>query len=382
MNVTIRLRFALLYGGLFLVTGLALLALNYVLFRNYLRHNSAPTWFKPLLVGYNSEPFRRTVDRRAAEYQADALGSLLTQGTTALALVVIAAFGLAWLVAGRALRPVHQVTETARRVAHSSDLSERIAHHGPADDIKELADTFDGMLARLAHAFESQRRFVANASHELRTPLTINRTLIDVATRRADAGDDIKQLGAALLESNRDLEQLIEGLLTLADSEHSVLDKTPLDLADVTEHTLKQKSPEADEARVALHRTLPPAVAAADPVLLERLVQNLVENAIRHNRPGGELWVTTEATGDHVRFTIANTGPVVAAHETASLFEPFHRLATDRSGHGLGLSIVRAIAHAHDGTVRAEPKDGGGLTVTVGLPAAEAVLAPAHRRRS
>ncbi|WP_198679260.1 sensor histidine kinase [Thermomonospora amylolytica] len=301
------------------------------------------------------------------------LNSLLTQGGIALGAVGAAAVGLGWLMADRALRPVHQVTETARRVAHSHNLTERIGYDGPRDDVKELADTFDDMLSRLARSFDAQRRFVANASHELRTPLAINRTLVDVAVRRADATEDVRRLGESLLVVNARHERLIDGLLTLAGSENAVVERTPVDLADVAAHVLDLAGTEAGERGVTVRRTLGRAVTAGDPVLMERLVQNLVENAIRHNvARDGVIEVTTRWWPGFAELTVRNTGPVVPPYEIETIFEPFRRLRGDRVGSergaGLGLSIVRAIATAHGGEVTAAPRDGGGLVVTVRLP--------------
>jgi signal transduction histidine kinase len=264
------------------------------------------------------------------------------------------------------------MTTTARQIAQSHSLTERIAYTGPRDEIKELGDTFDAILGRVARAFDGQRRFVANASHELRTPLAINRTLVDVAVRRSDATADVKRLGEYLLVVNTRHERLIEGLLALAESEQAVLDRHPVDLVDLVEHVLDQAAAEAKERGVTPHQLLETAPTAGDPVLLERLAQNLVENAIRHNQAGGEFWVITRDHAGQVELVVANTGPVVPAYEVETIFQPFRRLQGDRvrsdRGSGLGLSIVRAIANAHGGTVSARPRDEGGLTVIVELP--------------
>jgi signal transduction histidine kinase len=386
---TIRVRLTLVYGGLFLAAGVVLLALTYLLVKNNLeqpgdvgvhttRFEGAPPPSDVVLAQAAPEE-RITVGqaqgvlvRAQQDYQRETLKSLLTQGAIALGVVGAAALGLGWLLADRALRPVHQITETARRVARSHDLTERIAYAGPHDDVKELADTFDTMLGRLARAFDGQRRFAANASHELRTPLAINRTLVDVAVRRSDATDDVKRLGASLLVVNGRHERLIDGLLTLAGSESVVVDAGPLDLADVAGHVLGQAAAEAAARGVTARHYLRHAPTAGDPVLIERLIQNLVENAIRHNHEGGELTVATRGRDGLTELVVTNTGPVVPPYEVETLFEPFRRLGTDRvhsdRGSGLGLSIVRATATAHRGTVTAAPRRGGGLTVIVRLP--------------
>jgi signal transduction histidine kinase len=247
-------------------------------------------------------------------------------------------------------------------------LHERIALAGPRDEIKELADTFDDMLERLDRSFDGQRRFVANASHELRTPLAINRALVEVAVSRANASADIQQLGDTLLAVNARHERLIDGLLVLADSETEVTDASDVDLRDVAAHVLDQCAADG----LAVRRELGPAPTHGDPVLLERLVQNLVENAVRHNVSGGWLSVSSRVGAGHAELTVTNTGPAVAPYDIDAIFEPFRRLGGDRvrseRGFGLGLSIVRAVARAHGGEVTAAPRDGGGLVVTVRLP--------------
>jgi signal transduction histidine kinase len=247
-------------------------------------------------------------------------------------------------------------------------LHERIALAGPRDEIRELADTFDDMLERLDRSFDGQRRFVANASHELRTPLAINRALVEVAVTRANASPDTRQLGETLLAVNARHERLIDGLLTLADSETEVTDRSGVDLRDVAAHVLDQSAVDGFTVR----RDLAPAPTHGDPVLLERLAQNLVENAVRHNVPSGWLSVASTIREGWAELTVANSGPVVAPYDIDTIFEPFRRLGGDRVGSergvGLGLSIVRAVARAHGGEVTAVPRDGGGLVVTVRLP--------------
>ncbi|NDU77218.1 HAMP domain-containing protein [Actinomadura sp. DSM 109109] len=385
LRPTIRLRLTILYTGLFLGAGIVLLGLTYLLVQNNLQKQADPAQDHILTAAAPSskdaappgqaltvERVQGALVRGREDYQRETLNALLTQGGIALALVGAAGLGSGWLLADRALRPVHKITETARRVARSHDLTERIAYEGPRDDVKELADTFDTMLGRLARAFDGQRRFVANASHELRTPLAINRTLIDVALRRPDATGDVKRLGESLLVVNGRHERLIDGLLTLAGTENVVVGAGPLDLADVAGHVLRQAAPEARARGVTADRLLGPAPTSGDPVLVERLVQNLVENAIRHNHDGGEAHVATRVRDGWAEVTVTNTGPPVPAYEVETIFEPFRRLGNDRvrsdRGAGLGLSIVRATATAHGGTVTAVPRPEGGLVVTVRLP--------------
>ncbi|MFI7534107.1 sensor histidine kinase [Streptosporangium sp. NPDC049376] len=380
MKPTARMRLAVACGAVFLVIGTLLLTGVYLLVRNSLEPRDGLG--KPKYITMAEGPYdannreyqvavRRTEQVRRI-YQRDTLNTLLTVGGAGLVVSSAIAVWYGWWVGGWALRPVQQVTETARRVAQSHNLTERIAYTGPRDEVAELADVFDTMLTRLARAFDGQRRFVANASHELRTPLTINRTLVDVAVRRPDATDDLKRLGESLLLVNTRHERLIDGLLALAEGEQSVLDRRPFDLSDVVEHVLDQAGAEAGERSVTVHRLLDSVPTAGDPVLLERLVQNLVENAIRHNHEGGEVWVTTRQRQDVAELVVANTGLPVPPYEIETIFEPFRRLHGDRlrseRGSGLGLSIVRAIADAHDGTVTARPREEGGLTITTELP--------------
>jgi signal transduction histidine kinase len=286
-----------------------------------------------------------------------------------------AAIAFGWLIAGRLLQPVHRVTETARRIADAPaadrSLHERIALRGPNDEIKLLADTFDIMLERLDHAFDGQRRFIANASHELRTPLTLNRALLEVAVHRRAASPEVRQLGETLLEINTRHERLIDGLLLLARSDRDMTERSFVDLADIVDHLASQVPP----GTVAVHPEPSQAETSGNPVLLERLVQNLLDNGVRHNIPeNGWVKVATDTRPDgSAVLVVSNTGPVVPRYEIPQLFEPFRRLSTDRlsstsPGAGLGLSIVQAIARAHGGDVHAEPRDGGGLVVTVTLP--------------
>jgi signal transduction histidine kinase len=320
----------------------------------------------------------------SAQFQRDrddALNSMLVASLIALGAIGVTAAGFGWLLAGRALHPLQQITATARRVADRS-LHERIALEGPPDEIKDLADTFDAMLERLDRSFDSQRRFVANASHELRTPLTINRTLIEVALDNPQANEALRQLGTTLLAVNQRHERLIDGLLTLASSDQGVTDPNPVDLADLARHVAARSQDDASRAGIGIRTELRPSMVTGDPVLLERLAQNLLDNAIRYNLPEhGEITITTGTVDGTAQLTVDNEGAPVPPYEVPTLFEPFHRLpSTERladasasgtsRGAGLGLSIVRAVAHAHGGEVHALPREGGGLSVRVRVPAA------------
>ncbi|MGC5010939.1 sensor histidine kinase [Streptosporangium sp. DT93] len=378
-----RLRFALVCGGVFLLAGVLLLAAVALVVRHSLEPRDGlrhPRYIQVGNVQYVPWDHEyRVAEQRVARvrrvYQADTVRNVLTVGGLALLLASATAATAGWRFAGWTLRPVRSVAASARSIAQSHDLSGRIAHDGPQDEVKELADTVDIVLARLARSFDGQRRFVANASHELRTPLTINRTLVDVAVRRPDATEDVRRLGESLLLVNARHERLIDGLLALAEGEQAVLDRRPFDLTDVVEHVLDLAGKEAGEREVVVHRLLDPAPTAGEPVLVERLVQNLVENAIRHNHGGGQVWVSTRQRVDRVELVVANTGLPVPPYEIEAIFEPFRRLHGDRlrsdRGSGLGLSIVRVVAEAHGGTVTASSREEGGLTIAVELPRAE-----------
>jgi signal transduction histidine kinase len=393
MRLSLRSRLTLTYGGLFLLAGIVLLGATYVLFDQQMSRGPVvklgTSVSGPLRSGERpleqQNPAEMTsFDKIAKDQQKRAhdaaTTSLITQGGIALVGVGGLAAALGWIVAGRVLAPLHRVTETARRIASAPaaehNLHERIALNGPNDEVKELADIFDTMVERLDRSFDGQRRFVANASHELRTPLTVGRALVEVAMRRRSASPDVLQLGESLLEINLRHERLIGGLLLLARTENEITGRAPVDLADVVDHVLAQTTAEADASGVTVRAEAGEAMTSGDALLLERLVQNLVENGIRHNTggPGGWVEVSSRARGDRVELEVTNSGPAVPAYEIPALFEPFRRMDADRvvdaKGVGLGLSIVRSIVRAHDGDITARAREGGGLRVTVTLPAA------------
>jgi signal transduction histidine kinase len=389
---TIRVRLTLLYAAAFFLAGAVLVAVMYFSMRAAL-DRQVTGWAgvsQHLPTSATGKPGAQQAAHQAQKAllaqvrrdRNDTLNAMLAASLLALAAIGVIAGGFGWLLAGRALHPLQQITTTARRVADRS-LHERIALDGPLDEIKDLADTFDAMLERLDRSFDSQRRFVANASHELRTPLTINRTLIEVALDDPQADQALRQLGSTLLAVNQRHERLIDGLLTLASSEQGIADPTPTDLADIARHISTESQPAACGAGIEIHTDLRPAPVTGDPVLLERLTQNLVDNAIRYNLPApGEITIITGTAGDRAHLTVDNTGPPVPPYEVPGLFEPFRRLrATERladpaaastpgRGAGLGLSIVRSVARTHGGDVHATPRRDGGLTVQVQLPAA------------
>jgi len=372
MKPTIRLRIALMCGGMTLLTGVLVLTVCWLKAQQHAHGEIAHQ--SRLMRDYGLWAMPSTPSSLAKASGNRTMDSIKLWGGVMVVLSTSLATWAGWYLSGWALRSLTQVAETARKVAQSHDLTGRIGYQGPREDVRDLAESFDAMTTRLARAFAGQRRFVANASHELRTPLAINRTLVDVAVRRPDASDDLKRLGESLLIVNTRHERLIDGLLALAEGEQSILDGSELDLADVVEHVVDQTAAAAKERSITIQRLLDPAPTTGDAVLLERIAQNLVENAIRHNVDGGEVWVTTRRRGRRVELVVANSGLVVPSYEVDLIFEPFRRLHGDRidseRGSGLGLSIVRAITDAHDGTVTIDPREEGGLTVTVELPAA------------
>ena len=309
-----------------------------------------------------------------AQHQRDlTLSHLLQYSLITLAAVIALAAILGWITAGRALRPLHRITAAAR-AASEHNLSARVALAGPRDELRELAETFDEMLARLQAAFESQQRFIANASHELRTPLAVMRATVDVVLANPDSTpEDLRAMAADIRTAVDHAEHLIGALLILARNERGLSVHEAVDLATVAEDVLDTAG--LGERRV--HATLGPAVIAGDPVLAEHLIANLVDNAVRYNAAAGDIWISTATTAGSSQLTVANTGPVISPADAERIFDPFQRLSdrTSHDGFGLGLAIVASIAAMHGGTATAQPRDDGGLSVTVTIPSAGA---PAH----
>jgi signal transduction histidine kinase len=297
-----------------------------------------------------------------AQSQRDAtLSHLVRSSLTTLALVIGLAVVAGWIVAGRVLRPVHRIAATAR-AASDHDLSARVALTGPRDELRELADTFDEMLSRLQLTFDNQERFIANTSHELRTPLMVMRATVDVVLAKPKATQtELRDMAQDIRVAVDDAEGLVAALLTLARNERGLTVREDVDLATVAEDVLDSVKP-LDRR---LHASLEPALATGDPVLLERLIANLVDNAVCYNVPGGDVWVTTSTVDGRPTVVVANTGPAIPPEAIDALFEPFHRLndRTTGDGFGLGLAIVASIATMHHGTVTAGPRPEGGLHV-------------------
>ncbi|MFB7184930.1 sensor histidine kinase [Streptomyces sp. NPDC056230] len=371
---TIRTRIALVYGGVFLVLGTALLATVNLASRAGTDSQARAIARTAAVVQPGYAVNGPLITRRSlgpptvydlTDHVSDAAGhQLLIWSAAALLVMTACAVGVGWWTAGRVLRPVHAMTAKARRLSEHT-LHERIASSGPDDELKELGDTLDALLARLEKAFDSQRRFIANASHELRTPLATQRAAIQIGLDDPSP-DDLVQTRQTLLDNNRRSERLIEGLLVLARSERGLAtgEREAVDFAQVVaEETARHPGVKADAG---------PCAVRGNRMLLAQLVANLLANAVTYNVPDGTVEVSLVTVGNGALLEVRNTGPVVDAADIPGLFEPFRRgEGKDRMGpgSGLGLSIVRSIAVAHGGTVTAVPGPEGGLAVTVRLPA-------------
>jgi signal transduction histidine kinase len=383
---TARLRLTLLYAGLFLLLGTCVLGLVYGLVsRGSPIHvvASASRGVRPVpsapdppsvtvLPSPTGKPFVNP-DPVGAQRDHD-LARLLAVSWLALAVTSLAAGLLGWVAAGRVLRPLRAITDTARTIS-AGNLHQRLALAGPNDEFKRLGDTLDELLGRLQAAFDAQRRFVANASHELRTPLTVERTLLQVALADPDVNTAaLRSTCEELLASGAEHERLLESLLTLATSERGLDRRELLDLATLTDEAVQAAWPMIASRSLQLESTLEQAPAAGDPALVRRLAANLIDNAIAHNLNGGRITVRTTTDDGGAILSVANSGARIAPDEVDLLFEPFHRRAESRAAdtdghHGLGLSIVRAIADAHGATLTAQAPANGGLAITVRFPA-------------
>ena len=381
-----RTRLAVFYALLFLLAGVVLLALSYTLLASVLlpapgrlpnltpQERSILPICKPLPTSVSLLAQCRhliAIIGGGVGGRGDTLAALRMASAIGLFVLTIAAAGLGWLVAGRALRPVRSLTEAAKR-ASELRLGQRLALTGPDDELKQLADTFDVMLERLDAAFTSQKRFVANAAHELRTPLTVMRTAIEVTlSKPTRTPDQLEAMAARVKSSVERAEATVEALLTLATSELGVTAQEPVDLSTTAEDALDATHGAIDQRQITVETALEPAQAHGDRVLLERMIANLVENAVRHNNPGGWIGIRTFQQPDGAVFEIANSGPVIAADQIPTLFEPFAR-AEQRVNHwggvGLGLSIASVIAGAHNATITGLARPDGGLTMSVTIP--------------
>jgi signal transduction histidine kinase len=358
-RLTLRMRLTILYGALFSASIVAVVATAGVIWPGFLRAHAS-----------QQAPAGTSGPASGGPYQLGSGTHSLSAETAIFVLAVIAgALALGWVIAGRNLRPLRAIIATARDIS-SRNLHERLALTGPRDEFTELGETLDGLFGRLEASFESQRRFVANASHELRTPLAAERTLLQVTL--ADPTASAQTLRAACeeaLELGSRQERLISALLALASGEGGVERWEPVDLAEITRLVLAGRTRDG----ITVDADLGPAATTGDTRLVESLVANLVDNAMRHNMPGGRVTVSTSATEGRAVLTVANTGPVIPASDVERLFQPFQRLTGERlqhdSGHGLGLglTIVRAIAGAHNAELAARARPEGGLDIEVGF---------------
>jgi signal transduction histidine kinase len=412
---TLGLRLTLVFGGLFAVAGAILLATTYLLVKHDMGRGpvvvvrqtvenppaqtrrpatstggsvriGTSTPGVPLPGAAEYDALRKRADDFVAQMRKATLSALLRRSLMALGVMMLVAVGLGWLVARRMLRPLSAITTAAKR-ASTDTLHQRLRLNGPDDELKELADTFDDMLERLDASFTNQRNFAANASHELRTPLAIMRAALDVGLRNPKAtAADLRGMGETARAAVDRSEHLVDGLLLLARSEQEPRDRRRLDLGAAAQDALDATRAERAELGLLVNDALEPAVVAGERVLLERAVANLVENAVRHNHRGGWIEVASGTGRDGSAWVrVANGGRRIPPEEVPRLFEPFRRPAGDRAGSGdrigshggagLGLSIVRAVATSHDGTVDAEPLPRGGLAMTLRLPA---IGRPAH----
>jgi signal transduction histidine kinase len=405
---TVRLRLTLLYGGLFLASSAVLLAITYVVVRNLtggpyvaisqrgavtisgVRIGGPPPvasggsafsgrsgQVTRIAAGSGARPRAPTPKQLAAQarelqrvavlYHNSELHHLLVSYGIALGVMAVVSLALGWLVAGRILRPLRTITATTRAIG-VTDLHQRLALSGPDDELQELGDTVDELLERLETSFASQKQFVANASHELRTPLARQRTLGQVALSDPDA--TVESLRAAherILASGEEQEQLIDTLLTLSRVQGGALTSKPIELASLVGDLLDAREPEATARGVRIERDLEPVRLQGDPGLIERLAANLIDNALRHNVPGGNVTVTTGTRARAACLWITNDGPLVRPDDIERLYEPFERLDGQRPssgvGFGLGLCIVKAVASAHGATLDTQARPTGGLRV-------------------
>ena len=398
---SVRLRLTLLYGGLFLLTGAILLTITYALVANQVNGGEAtfstrggklqvtvgsapplpiptgPATFLTRNPGSRIAPpsrgeviqLRNSLQKVISNERASELRNLLLWSGIALGIMAILSGVLGWLIAGRVLAPLRTMTARAKRISEDN-LHERLALDGPEDELKELGDTFDDVLGRLEGAFDAQRRFVANASHELRTPLTLERAMVEVALADPDAdAESLRRTCRRVLDAGEQQERLIEGLLTLARSQRGLQENEPLDLREVSSQVLTAFEANRNGDGCSIESELASAAISGDERLLERLLANLLDNAVRHNVPGGWVRVWTGVRDGRSTLGVSNSGPVIAPADLDSLLEPFRRAGTERArhrdGHGLGLSIVAAIASAHGAVLRTRARSEGGMDVEV-----------------
>ena len=374
---TVRMRLTLLYGALFLLSGAVLLAITYGLAWKATRPQVAPgSPHNTVIVSKQTQAELALQNATEVHQRAADMHQLLASSGIALLIMAVLSIAMGWLVAGRVLRPLSTMTAATQRISEQN-LHERLAVAGPADELKRLGDTIDGLLARLEAAFDAQRRFVANASHELRTPLTMMRTALDVATRKPGPPAPGVTILADKIRAGLDkADRLVESFLTLARAQHGgVIGRTTVALDKLAATVLAEHSVAIDDMDLTVGQDLHDAPVPGSELLLSHLTGNLIGNAIRHNQPGGWIHVATGTGTDTARLVVENSGPILDPARVGELVQPFRRAAPDRTGAdgtgvGLGLSIVAAIVTTHHGTMDLHARPHGGLRVTVTLPLA------------
>jgi signal transduction histidine kinase len=395
---TVRTRLTILYGILFVFSGALLLTIA----SGVAVGRSSSQTASPAMNSAPGSPLGQANARihelqaQLSQLQSQAAASqqgqnqlshvLLISSLIALAIMTVISVGLGWLVAGRALRPVRQMTAAAQRISEDS-LNERLAVQGPEDELKELGDTIDGLLERLEIAFSAQRRFVANASHELRTPLTIMRASLDVAMAKPDPAPPQTVALAGRLRAELDkIDRLLEAFLVLARAQHRALPGRaviPLDYVVGAALADQAAAIRAMNLTVQEAGSLGSAWVTGSQALITRMAENIIDNAVCHNTEGGWIRIVSRTAAGRACLIVENGGPLLDQQQVAGLSEPFRRIGADRTGSdkgsGLGLSIVAAIAEAHGGTVDLQARSAGGLRVTISLPAsaAQAEVVPA-----
>lgn len=362
---TLRARMALLYGAVICASAVALLGITQTLIPGVLQygvhvHKSGPGQPSAVVVPHGP---RVPIPVGSATFWGDA---------TVLAILAVLSVAAGWLIAGRFIRPLRSIITTARDIS-ASNLHRRLGVRGQGDEFTELGRTLDDLFGRLEASFEAQRHFIANASHELRTPLTAGRALLQVAL--ADPAPTVETLRATceeLVELGDQQERLISALLALASSQRGIGKLERLDLADIAEDVLLARQEEAGRHGIRLNAALATAPVTGDPSLAESLVANLLDNAIRHNTPGGQAQISTALTAAGAVVSVGNSGTIIPPDAVEELFQPFRQLSTERTrygeGHGLGLAIVRAIADAHGAALTARARHEGGLDIEVTFP--------------
>jgi signal transduction histidine kinase len=363
----LQIRLALLYAAVFCACVGAVGAAATFFKPNFLVHGASQRGPAAPAAAGGGCPFVVTAAHPCGTGSRDITGGLIM-----IAIVAVLAFGVSWLIAGRVLRPLRAITSSARAISASS-LHQRLGLQGHGDEFTELGETLDDLFGRLEASFESQRHFVANASHELRTPLAAQRTLLQVALADPDASTRTLQATCEqLLTLNASQERLIDGLLTLASSERGVAEWESVDLAEVARAVVQARREEATRRGITVEESLNGAPASGDPSLVESMVANLIDNALRHNVGDGRVEIETAMADGRATLAVRNTGTAIAPGEVERLYQPFQRLGTERvrrgDGHGLGLAIVYAIARAHNASLAARVRPEGGLDIKVSFP--------------